>query len=123
MSTSILILIVAKALPSIQKQISSIHFTRISAIILIISRLLSLNTLYIQSIGSGIGIYSGLFQITNISQTIELFLFTIGSIILIGWPNFTSEATQTNNNLQIESISLGNLNKAKDYSIIVLFSI
>ena len=123
MSTSILILIVAKALPSIQKQISSIHFTRISAIILIISGLLSLNTLYIQSIGSGIGIYSGLFQITNISQTIELFLFTIGSIILIGWPNFTSEATQTNNNLQIESISLGNLNKAKDYSIIVLFSI
>src|SRR5690606_37173517 len=110
-------------LPSIQKQISSIHFTRISAIILIISGLLSLNTLYIQSIGSGIGIYSGLFQITNISQTIELFLFTIGSIILIGWPNFASEATQTNNNLQIESISLGNLNKAKDYSIIVLFSI
>ena len=123
MSTSILILIVAKALPSIQKQISSIHFTRISAIILIISGLLSLNNIYIQSIWSGIGIYSGLFKITNISQTIELFLFKIGSIILIGWPNFTSEATQTNNNLQIESISLGNLNKAKDYSIIVLFSI
>ena len=104
MSTSILILIVAKALPSIQKHISSIHFTRISAIILLISGFLSLNILYIQSIGSGIGIYSGLFQITNISQTIEFFLLVIGSIILIGWP----------------------LNESKysiDYSLIVLFSI
>jgi NADH-ubiquinone oxidoreductase chain 2 len=113
MSTSILILIVAKALPSIQKQISSIHFTRISAIILLISGLLSLNTLYIQSIGSGIGIYSGLFQITNISQTIELFLLTIGSIILIGWPNLSATG----------NVNVGGINKAKDYSIIVLFSI
>ena len=82
--SSILILIVAKALPLIK--ISSIHFTRISAIILLLSGILSFNILYIQSIGSGIGIYSGLFQITNISQTIELFLLIIGFIILIGWP-------------------------------------
>ena len=104
MSTSILILIVAKALPFIQKQISSIHFTRISAIILLISGLLSLNILYIQSIGSGIGIYSGLFQITNISQTIEFFLLITGSLILIGWP-------------------LKQNKYSADYSIIVLFSI
>ena len=82
--SSILILIVAKALPLIR--ISNIHFTRISAIILLLSGILSFNILYIQSIGSGIGIYSGLFQITNISQTIEIFLLIIGSIILIGWP-------------------------------------
>ena len=104
MSTSILILIVAKALPLIKKQISSIHFTRISAIILLISGLLSLNILYIQSIGSGIGIYSGLFQITNISQTIEFFLLITGSLILIGWP-------------------LKQNKYSADYSIIVLFSI
>ena len=89
--SSILILIVAKALPLIR--ISNIHFTRISAIILLLSGILSFNILYIQSIGSGIGIYSGLFQITNISQTIEIFLLIIGSIILIGWPiiNNTSD--------------------------------
>ena len=99
--SSILILIVAKALPLIK--ISSIHFTRISAIILILSGILSFNILYIQSIGSGIGIYSGLFQITNISQTIELFLLIIGSIILIGWPTKESKYSV-------------------DYSIIILFS-
>ena len=99
--SSILILIVAKALPLIK--ISSIHFTRISAIILILSGILSFNILYIQSIGSGIGIYSGLFQITNISQTIELFFLLIGSMILIGWPTKESKYSI-------------------DYSIIILFS-
>lgn len=112
MSTSILILIVAKALPSMKKKISSIHFTRISSLILLISGLLSLNILYIQSIGNGIGIYSGFYQISTISQTIEFFLLIIGSIILIGWPT----------PLKI----LDNLKESKysiDYSIIVLFSI
>lgn len=99
--SSILILIVAKALPLIK--ISSIHFTRITTIILILSGILSFNILYIQSIGSGIGIYSGLFQITNISQTIELFLLIIGSMILIGWPTKESKYSI-------------------DYSIIILFS-
>lgn len=99
--SSILILIVAKALPLIK--ISSVHFTRISAIILLLSGILSFNILYIQSIGSGIGIYSGLFQITNINQTIELFLLIIGSIILLGWPTKESKYSI-------------------DYSIIILFS-
>jgi NADH-ubiquinone oxidoreductase chain 2 len=128
--SSILILIVAKALPLIR--ISSIHFTRISAIILLLSGILSLNILYIQSIGSGIGIYSGLFQITNISQTIELFLLIIGFIILIGWPlikNRTSvrylpkaNAKTSANNLIPLAITGANKNIAIDYSIVVLFS-
>jgi len=101
---SILILIVAKALPLIR--ISSTHFTRISAIILLLSGILSFNILYIQSIGSGIGIYSGLFQITTISQTIELFLLLIGSIILIGWPTLANKENKY----------------SIDYSIIILFS-
>ena len=83
---SILTLIVAKALPLLSKQISSIHFTRIASIIFIYTGALTLNCLYIQSIGSGIGIYSGLFHITQISQLIEIFLFIIGGLILIGWP-------------------------------------
>jgi NADH-ubiquinone oxidoreductase chain 2 len=83
---SILTLIVAKALPLLNKQISSIHFTRIASIIFIYTGAITLNCLYIQSIGSGIGIYSGFFHITQISQLIEIFLFIIGGLILIGWP-------------------------------------
>ena len=126
--SSILILIVAKALPLIR--ISNIHFTRISAIILLLSGILSFNILYIQSIGSGIGIYSGLFQITNISQTIEIFFLFIGSIILIGWPIINNKNINDTVSpfLRLRSSQpkyIGKLETteiATDYSIIVLFS-
>ena len=52
---SILILIVAIALPSINKKINPILFIRISSIVFIYSGVLSLNTLYIQPIGLGKG--------------------------------------------------------------------
>jgi NADH-ubiquinone oxidoreductase chain 2 len=104
MSLSILIFTVAYALPLINKQLCSIHFIRLVSMVLLLSGLLSFNTLYLQSIGTGIGIYSGLFHITNIGVTMELFLLVIGSIILIGWPLKQSEYS-------------------KDYSLIVLFSI
>jgi len=80
---SILIILVAIALPSYNKNLSSILITRISAIIFIYSAALSFNALYIQSIGSGIGIYSGLFHVTIISQIFDIMLFILGALILI----------------------------------------
>ena len=69
---SILILIVAIALPSINQNIRSILYVRISSIIFIYAGALALNAFYIQSIGSGIGVYSGLFQVTTISQLLDV---------------------------------------------------
>ena len=86
MILNLLILIVAVALPSINKSINSILYIRISSIIFIYSGALSLNAFYIQSIGSGIGIYSGLFHVTTISQLLDIIIFTIGSLILVSWP-------------------------------------
>src|SRR5207302_6392614 len=128
---SILTLIVAKALTSIYKNISNTYFIRISAIVFLYAGVLSLNTLNLQSIGSGIGIYSGLFHVTNISVFIEFFLLLIGSIILIAWPLYTgSNASQkSNNNLTASSNSNTNSSslaagggEGTDYSLIVLFS-
>jgi NADH-ubiquinone oxidoreductase chain 2 len=109
---SILTLIVAKALPSLNIKLSPVYFTRISAIIFLYAGALSINTLYIQSIGSGIGIYSGLFHVTQVSQLIEIFILVIGSLILIAWPLIPNT---------------GNISKivnsySTDYSLIVLFS-
>jgi len=135
----ILILIVAIALPSFNKQLSPIFLTRISSIIFIYSGALSLNALYIQSIGSGIGIYSGLFHVTIVSQLLEVFLLIIGSIILISWPlNNTSylkypknsnnknitELININNELQgwEEKDKLNKISYGTEYSLIVLFS-
>jgi NADH-ubiquinone oxidoreductase chain 2 len=149
---SILILIVAIALPSFNKQVSPILFTRISSIIFIYAGALSFNALYIQSIGSGIGIYSGLFHVTIISQFLEVFLLIIGSLILISWPinNSISNSTYepmaeavgcaskrphpiinegivntTNLSLIYPLSSLQNIikiNYATEYSLVVLFS-
>jgi len=92
---SIITLIAAKALP-LFKKISSIHISRIASIIFIYTGASSLNCFYIQAIGSGIGIYSGLFHITPISQLMEIFLFFIGGFILIGWPQVVQSYTSTN---------------------------
>ena len=107
---SILTLIVAKALPSLNNNLSSIYFTRISTIIFIYAGVLSFNSLYIQSIGSGIGIYSGLFHITQVSQLIEFFFLIIASLILIGWPLVQKQESNKN------------ITYSTDYSLIVLFS-
>jgi NADH-ubiquinone oxidoreductase chain 2 len=92
---SIITLIAAKALPLFNK-ISSIHISRIASIIFLYTGASSFNCLYIQSIGCGIGIYSGLFHITPISQLMEIFLFFIGGCILIGWPQVVQSDTSTN---------------------------
>jgi NADH-ubiquinone oxidoreductase chain 2 len=109
---SILTLIVAKALPSLNNNLSSIYFTRISAIIFIYAGVLSFNSLYIQSIGSGIGIYSGLFHITQVTQLIEFFFLIIASLILIGWPLIPKQTSK----------NIINIKYSTDYSLIVLFS-
>ena len=88
---SILIIIVAIALPSLRQQLSPILLLRISSIIMIYAGALSLNAFYIQSIGSGIGIYSGFFHVTTVSQLLDTFIFLIGALILIAWPSITNK--------------------------------
>jgi NADH-ubiquinone oxidoreductase chain 2 len=79
---SLLLFIVVIALSSNKNNMPI--YNRISAIILLYAGALAFNALYIQSIGSGIGIYSGLFQVTLITQFMDTFLLIIGSLILVG---------------------------------------
>src|SRR5882762_4823306 len=113
---SILILIMVMAISSLKEQIHPIIFQRISSIILIYAGALSLNALYIQSIGSGIGIYSGLFHVTFISQLLEIFIYIIGAAILIARP---SVAAGQNN---ISKILENNYKNTIEYSLIIIFS-
>jgi len=109
------------AIPSLKTKISPILFQRLSSIILIYAGALSLNALYIQSIGSGIGIYSGLFHVTFISQVLDIFIFIIGAIILIARP---SNALRGTNNSKIENLEIeeNNYTNAIEYCLIVMFS-
>ena len=77
---------------------------------------MSLNSLNLENLGSGIGIYSGFFQVTTISQLIEIFLFLIGGGILVAWPQ---RAIQDQHNLSFSpvalAVSIGNLTSSPTY--------
>ena len=82
-------LMIAVALPTVK--ISPILLTRVTSIILLYAAALSFNAIYIQAIGSGVGIYSGLFQVTSVSQAVDTFIFIIGAIILLPWAPVTTK--------------------------------
>jgi NADH-ubiquinone oxidoreductase chain 2 len=64
------------------KQDKSILFSRIVINSLIFVSIISINNLYIKPLEKGIGIYGGLFNITIISQSFNIFIFIISGIIL-----------------------------------------
>src|SRR6202000_3569328 len=102
---SILTLLVAMSLPSIKNQITPVLFSRIALLSLTYSAILAFNMVYIQSIGSGVGLFAGLFQITIISQLTDIFIFLIASSILIVSQfytykfNYNTISLSTNKNL------------------------
>src|SRR6267154_689773 len=125
---SLLILIVAIALPSFHKNFSPILFTRLSSIIFIYAGVLSFNALYIESIGSGVGIYSGLFHVTVTSQIMDTFLLLIASLILIAWPIINNSILTVKNDTVNKTNNLPQhkagkaINPCTEYSLIVMFS-
>jgi NADH-ubiquinone oxidoreductase chain 2 len=120
-----MILIVAIALPSINRNISPNLYLRISSLLLLYTGALTLNAFYIQSIGSGIGIYSGLFQITLFTQLFDIVIVLTGSVILIAWPLINHKFIDNNLNLNLneEGHNILSINNYRiKYSIIVLIS-
>jgi NADH-ubiquinone oxidoreductase chain 2 len=118
-----MILIVAIALPSINKNISPNLYLRISSILLLYTGALAFNAFYIQSIGSGIGIYSGLFQVTLITQFFDIVIVLTGSVILIAWPLKNHKFIDNNLELNEEGKNILSINNYRiKYSIIVLIS-
>lgn len=103
---TLIIFVLCKALPSLNNILPVNGYTRISSIVLLFCAILTFNTLYIESLNSGITIYGGLFHITIISQFIDIFIFTIAAIILIAWPLIKLESQYSTN-----------------YSLIILFSL
>ena len=77
---SILFLLLSNAVTL--RRDKSILFSRVSIIILLYSIILAKNSLYMPSLDRGIGLYSGLFHITSITQVFHIFIFLISVVIL-----------------------------------------
>jgi NADH-ubiquinone oxidoreductase chain 2 len=111
---------VAIAIPSINNNISTNIYIRISSIILLYSGLLALNAINIPSLGFGIGLFNGLFHVTLISQLMDCFIFLIGSLILLAWPLITNKKYNLLNNIQNKFYKISKY--AIEYSLLILFS-
>src|ERR1700710_648143 len=121
---SVLTMIVAIALFSLR--ISAINFNRIAMIVLLYSGLLAYNTIYTDLVGSGIGVFSGLFQITTITQGIDLFIYIMGALVLLLGENTTvGTGTSLKDGVSTEqSNMIGKyLPILAEYPLIVLFSV
>src|ERR1700759_3614277 len=77
------IITLVMTIPLASTYLSTILIHRIAFLILLFSSLLTYNTLYVIPLSSGIGILGGLFQTTLLSQSLEIFILIIGSLILL----------------------------------------
>lgn len=119
---TIITLIVAIALPT--TKISPLQFARLSAISFLFSAFLSFNAFDIESLGSGIGIFSGLYQVSPVTQSIETFIYLIASFILVPWfimPVARSPEGGNSRLLQYPNQNTGPV--LSEYSLILLFSV
>jgi len=77
----ILIMILVIALSSLR--ITAIYFKWIAIILLLYSGVLAYNTLYTGPVGSGVGVFGGLFQVTTITQSMDVFIYLVGALVLL----------------------------------------
>src|SRR3954469_2346917 len=52
-------------------------------IVLLLSGVLAYHSMWIGQLGSGVGIFNGLFLVTSLSNGIDLFIYIVGSLILL----------------------------------------
>jgi len=89
-----------------------IWVNRMAIIILLFAAALSYNGLSTECVGSGVGIFSGLYQVTTISQGMDLFIYLVAALVL-----FMSEKSFS------DSDDKRNLRSLPEYSLIVLFTV
>ena len=106
---SVLIIILAIAFYSLR--IPAIYFNRITIIVLFYSALLTYNIIYTNLVSSGVGLFGGLFQVTTITQSIDIFIYLLGALVLLLGENST-----------LTSKGKG-LSVLAEYPLIALFSI
>jgi NADH-ubiquinone oxidoreductase chain 2 len=118
----VLTMILAIALFSLR--IPAIYFNRITIILLLFSALLSYNLLYIDLIGSGVGVFGGLFQVTTITQSIDVFIYLLGALVLLLSSKAGGVQILSSNRLNSTLVNKGKgLSVLAEYSLIALFSV
>src|ERR1700733_11824565 len=106
------IITLVMTIPLASTYLSTILIHRIALLIMLFSSLLAYNTLYVVPLSTGVGLLGGLFQISILSQSLEIFILIIGSIILLLVP----EGKEINTKLVSLEKENNNLENIKDYN-------
>jgi len=113
--------IIAVALPTIHT--SALSLTRVTSLVLLYARIRAYNGTYINTIQSGVGIYSGLFEITSLSECRDTLIFITGRVIVTRWAPSNYNLTKNNVEGNKENMRLSTtLPIIPEYSLIVLFT-
>lgn len=91
--------------------ITSTMFNRMTTLALIYSSLLSINMIDLDTLGYGIGIYSSLFNVSNITLTFDTFIYLVGAMIMLAYSNQPIKGYHTS------------ASTIPQYSLIVIFTI
>ncbi len=142
------IITLVMTIPLASHHLSTILIHRIAFLITLYSSILSYNTLYVIPLSTGIGILGGLFQTSLFSQSLEIFILIIGSIILLIAPegkviktklvsfykenindsnkttlwNYWDNLSSNIKEVLLTSNKTNNSVELKDYPLIILFS-
>lgn len=124
------------AVPIFSNRIPATVFSRLTAIILLFSAVLTWNSLYYYPLSyGGVSLFSGLFHVSTITLGFQLLLLVIGALLLFGWgpvsvnnENMPIVSNQNVGNSKIEksvhvNSNFVNVNTIGEYSLIVLFSV
>lgn len=68
---------------TIETKISFVIYSRMAVIVLVLIALISGQVLVYPELGEGWSIYNDLFQVTQVSLSIEIFIVLIGALILV----------------------------------------
>lgn len=60
----------------------SILYSRIGILILIFTIILTINSLHVNTLNKGIGLYGGLYHVTSITHIFHVFIFILSAIVL-----------------------------------------
>ena len=116
------------AVPLFAHKITATVFTRIVAIVLFYSAILTWNSLYYLPLSQGgVGLYSGLFHVSTTTLAFQILVCVVGAILLAGWGP-TTNLKFGNSKVGIErSVSINtnfvHVDTMNEYSMIVLFSV
>src|SRR4051794_6556300 len=77
------IIILILAIGHLSSQIETINFNRVAIIVLLLSGVLAFHAMWVGQLGSGVGIFNGLFLVTAVTQGIDLFIYIVSVLVLL----------------------------------------